>query len=193
MVERLTINEASDGVKIWDVQTHAELVLPTQSQGVLGPATRMMWIQQRDPSKEILCYGTALGYLGLWRHAEQQRFEALSTRRIATGTEIMALAFDASSVDSIRIALGTRDRVVQVHRLDRGQLLTVFSIQLNGTVPGDIAFVDNTRDLHVFGTYDGLMCELSYFVPYILTVFASHILKADDGKIITTHDTGKPM
>lgn len=141
------------------MQTHAELIPPTQNQGILGPVSCMMWIPQRDPSKEILCYGTVLGYVGVWRQGEQRRFEALYTRRIGTGAEIMALAFDTSSVDSIRIALGTRDRVVQVHRLDsRGQLSPVFSVQLNGTVPGDVAFIDNTRDIYVFGPYDGIMC-----------------------------------
>ena len=54
----------------------------------------------------------------------------------------------------VRLAVATRDRIVQVWRLDlEGQLHSVFSVQLNTTVPKGIALVE--KDIYVFGLYDG--------------------------------------
>ena len=145
------------------MQTHAQLTPPVQSQGVRGPVTCITWIQQRDPSKEMLCYGTGLGYLVLWRR-DGRMFEELVARRIGTGTgtEILAIASDGSLAELARIVLGTQDRLVQVHRVDsRAQLHPVFSIQLSITVPWRVSFVNNTaRDVYVFGIYNGQMCAL---------------------------------
>jgi hypothetical protein len=159
-------NKASDGVKIWDVRTRAELVPPVQGQAIRGPVSCMVWIQQSDPSKEILCYATALGYLVLWIHSEKRGFEQLFAR---AGTEIVSMASNGSSADSARIVLGMRDRVVQVHRVDsRGQLHPVFSVQLNVTVPRSVAFVDNTaNNVYVFGIFNGKMCA---FPPFLLQI-----------------------
>lgn len=174
MLQRKTdnINKASDGVKIWDVRTHAELAPPTQSRGIRGPVSCVVWIQQREPSKDILCYGTGLGYLAFWRLGEHRRFEELFAQRIGTGTEILAVAIDGSGMDSVRIVLATRDRLVQVHRLDsRAELHRVFSVQLNITVPRNVAFVDNADgDVYVFGS-NGKMCVASSNAhPRILTI-----------------------
>lgn len=60
---------------------------------------------------------------------------------------------------SARIALGTRDRVVQVLKTDsKGELHSVFSIRLDTTVPITVGFVDNTaKDILIFSLYDGKM------------------------------------
>ena len=56
-----------------------------------------------------------------------------------------------------RLAIATRDQMVQVWRLDlRGQVQSAFSVQLDVTVPKGVAFVENeAKDIHVFGLYDG--------------------------------------
>jgi hypothetical protein len=58
-----------------------------------------------------------------------------------------------------RVVLGTRDKVVEVFKIDfKGELIAAFSIRLETTVPIAVAFVDNTaRDILVFGLYDGKM------------------------------------
>lgn len=60
---------------------------------------------------------------------------------------------------SVRIATGCRDRSILVWHLDAlNRLKSVFSIQLNNTVPKGLSFVDGAaRDLQIFGLFDGLM------------------------------------
>jgi hypothetical protein len=62
-----------------------------------------------------------------------------------------------STEDAVRLAIGSRDRLVQVWKLDhKGQLHSVFSVQLDMTVPKGVAFAENTdKDIYVFGLYDG--------------------------------------
>lgn len=57
----------------------------------------------------------------------------------------------------MRVAVGTRDKVVQVLKIDaKGELQSVFCIRLEGTVPIAVAFADNTaKDVYVFGLYNG--------------------------------------
>jgi L-cysteine desulfidase len=76
---------------------------------------------------------------------------------VATGREIICITHSHGNIT--RIALGTRDRVVEVFKIDaKGELNVVFCVQLDTTVPIAITFVDNTaRDVLVFGLYDGKM------------------------------------
>jgi hypothetical protein len=37
----------------------------------------------------------------------------------------------------------------------RAKMRTVFSVQLDKTVPKAVAFAENSEDVHVFGLYDG--------------------------------------
>jgi hypothetical protein len=62
-----------------------------------------------------------------------------------------------STEEIIRLAIATRDWMVQVWRLDvRVQVQSVFSVQLDVTVPKGVAFVENmAKDIHVFRLYDG--------------------------------------
>jgi hypothetical protein len=52
---------ASDGIKIWDLDTLSLLMsLPTATH-IRGPVTCLTWI--RGTTREIICYGTAKGWL----------------------------------------------------------------------------------------------------------------------------------
>lgn len=53
--------------------------------------------------------------------------------------------------------MGTRDKVVQVFQLDgKGELRSIFSIQLDATIPIAVCFADNTaKDLYVLGLFNG--------------------------------------
>jgi hypothetical protein len=86
---------------------------------------------------------------------QQGGFEELFCRRIGTGCEIICITPEQTTD---RIAIGTRDRVVQVwvYNIKDG-LQSVFSIQLDTTIPRAVDFVDNTaKDVYVFGLYNGL-------------------------------------
>jgi len=93
----------------------------------------------------------------------------------------------------VRIALGTRDRAISVFKIDsRGELSTVFCIQLETTVPIAVAFVDNSaRDVLVFGLYDGRMqafsCKAHSSADHELY---RHTLRGDNGKVTSTLDVG---
>ncbi|KAG1892293.1 hypothetical protein F4604DRAFT_1672345 [Suillus subluteus] len=61
---------------------------------------------------------------------------------------------------NIRIAVGTRDKMVQVLMLNTSvQLQSVFTVQLENTVPKSVAFADN-RTIYIFGLYDGKFMNL---------------------------------
>jgi hypothetical protein len=81
--------------------------------------------------------------------------------------------------DAVRLAIGTRDRLVQVWDLDsKGKMQSVFSVQLNVTVPKAVAFAENrARDIYIFGLYDGNV----------------HVLRGGDGKVLSTQDIGTIM
>ena len=54
------------------------------------------------------------------------------------------------------MVIGTRDRLVQVWSIDsNAQMRTVFSVQLDKTVPKAVAFTEHSGNVHVFGLYDG--------------------------------------
>jgi len=64
---------------------------------------------------------------------------------------------DAGIGNVHRLVIGTRDRIVQVWELDsKGKMQSMFSVQLDVTVPKAVAFTNNpTNDIYVFGLYDG--------------------------------------
>jgi hypothetical protein len=66
---------------------------------------------------------------------------------------------DASIRNVVRLAIGTRDRIVQVWELDsQGKMQSVFSVQLDVSVPKAVAFANNqVNDVYVFRLYDGNM------------------------------------
>lgn len=57
--------------------------------------------------------------------------------------------------------MGTRDKVVQVFILDaKGELQSVFCVQMDATVPISVSFADNiAKDVYVFGLHNGYMSE----------------------------------
>lgn len=88
----------------------------------------------------------------------QSAFAEKSSMRIGSGAEITCMM--ASQQDgTIRLAVGTRDRLVQVWTVDSSyQMNSVFCVELKTTVPKSVFLIDNSaRDVRVFGLYDGKM------------------------------------
>lgn len=58
---------------------------------------------------------------------------------------------------ALRLAVGTRDRLIQVWVVDSTfNMQSVFCVELKTSVPKSINIVDNTaRDIRVLGFYDG--------------------------------------
>ncbi|KAG1823063.1 WD40-repeat-containing domain protein [Suillus variegatus] len=149
----------SDGMRIWDLKRRVQLPTP--------------------PTRETLCYGTGLGFIGIWQQQGEdlEDFNAKVSRRIGTGKEIMCLTYDHIG-DDTRIASGTRDRRVQVWAFDfKGPLIPIFAVELSTTIPRTVNFNRTaSRNLLVFGMYDGEI----------------HTLRGSDGTIIATNKAG-PM
>ena len=198
------------------MKTRVELGCPNQSHVVRGPVSSMTWVTTRKDSCETLCYGTGLGYLVFWRQNSQDvsggliihtilapdiqpqgYFEELRAKRLGTGCEITCIDCDFSVEDTVRLVIGTRDRLVQVWELDpEEKMKSIFSVQLNVTVPKAVAFADNrAKDVYVFGLYDGNMYVCSGFnrLSKADGRHCRHVLKGGDGKVMSSRDVGTIM
>jgi WD domain, G-beta repeat. len=153
----------------------------------------MVWVKRRDDLHNILAFGTALGYLVLWRQtvcttsekvfvADQSQdhdiFEECYSRRVAHGQELTCLSWDSSNEVTLRLASGTRDQCIQLWSFNGKELHSIWSIQLTSTVPKTIGFSENPgADLYVFGIYNGQW----------------HILAGEDGSVKCSNDLNKVM
>jgi hypothetical protein len=100
-----------DGMRIWDLKRRVQLPTPPQTPAVRNPAdpvTCACWITRHEATRETLCYGTGLGFIGIWQQQGEglQDFDAKVSRRVRMGKEIMCLAYDHTG-DDTRIASGT--------------------------------------------------------------------------------------
>jgi hypothetical protein len=87
-------------------------------------------------------------------------YQETCARRLGSGFEITCIAWDMTSEGSTQIAVGTRDKIVQVIVLStNSQLEAVFAVRLDNTVPKSVAFADN-KGVYVFGLYDSNFIKL---------------------------------
>ncbi|KAF8592243.1 WD40 repeat-like protein [Ramaria rubella] len=171
---KLLTSGGLDGVRLWDMTTLVQLGFPRPQYGVRGQVSCMTWVP-RDLTRETLCYGTGLGFLVYCSQTLREgNFEEVWSNRIGKGFEITCITCNNVSG---RITIGTRDSIVQVWNFNSNKgLHPLFSVQLDSTVPKSLCFVDNTaQDLYLFGMYNGQW----------------HTLRGDDGKILSSKDTGK--
>ncbi|KIK35766.1 hypothetical protein CY34DRAFT_26540 [Suillus luteus UH-Slu-Lm8-n1] len=169
----LLASGGSDGMRIWDLKKRLQLPTPRQSPAIQNP------VDPVTSTRETLCFGTGLGFLGIWQQQGEglENFDAKVSRRIGNGKEIMCLTYDHAG-DDTRIASGTRDRCVQVWSFNfKGLLIPIFSVELSTTIPCTVNFKHSaSRNLLVFRMYDGEV----------------HTLRGTDGVIIATYNAG-PM
>jgi WD40 repeat protein len=183
LLDLLNFGIGGDGIKIWDLQTNQQQTRLPQSQGLRGPISCVQWLVRKDDSLDMLCYGTGLGYLVIWHRLREVRvtkcitvcklrdrqgaFQETWAKRLATGQEITCLTTDTSHGTHTRIAVGTRDKVVQVLKINaKSELQSVFSIQLEVTVPIAIGFADNTaKDVYVLGLFNGQLWVFFHMLP----------------------------
>ncbi|KAF8573981.1 WD40 repeat-like protein [Ramaria rubella] len=175
---KLLASGGSDEVRLWDMTTLAQLGFPRPQYGVRGQVSCMTWVP-RDLTQKTLCYGTGLVFLVYCSQTLREgNFEEVWSNRIGKGFEITCIMCNNASGC---IAISTRDSIVQVWNFDSNKgLRPLFSVQLDSTVPKSLGFVDNTaQDLYVFGMYNGQWQG------------ARHTLCGNDGKILSSKDTGK--
>jgi hypothetical protein len=172
-ITRTNQHKGTDGVRLWNIRTQAQLSTPNQPHVQRGQVSCVLWVTHSQDTEELLCYGTGLGYIVFWRQKPKRvsfvtierfakpdkikdGFVELNAQRIGTGLEITCIANDPFSESEIRVIVGMRGMLVQVWQVDaRAKMRTVFSVQLDKTVPKAVAFAENSEDVHVFGLYDG--------------------------------------
>lgn len=138
-----------------------EMTIDTPGQDPIrrGPVSCVVWVTRPDELREILCSGTGLGYLMVWAQNQQNSsFVEKMVQRYGTGHEVTCIAKGPSVEGDVRIVVGMRDKLVLLFSLDsRVQLVNVFAVQFDNTVPKGVGFADNDEDILVFGFYDGHM------------------------------------
>ncbi|KAG2108100.1 WD40-repeat-containing domain protein [Suillus cothurnatus] len=150
----------TEGIKVWDIKSRKELTCSTHNES-RGTVSCAVWITTRLAMTETLCYGTGLGYIAFLRRSPvDMLFQETCTRRLGSGFEITCMSWDMYSEGSTRIAVGTRDKIVQVLALNTNlQLEAIFAVRLDNTVPKSVAFADD-KGVYVFGVYDGNFIKL---------------------------------
>jgi hypothetical protein len=79
----------------------------------------------------------------------------LNAQRLGMGFKVTCIAKNPFSESDIQLVVGTQDKLVQVWNVDmRRQMCTIFSVQLNKTVPKGVTFSERSEDVHVFGMYN---------------------------------------
>ncbi|KAG1728489.1 uncharacterized protein EDB91DRAFT_1253420 [Suillus paluster] len=152
----------TEGIKLWDIKSRKELTCSIHHHESQGTVSYAVWVTTRLGMAETLCYGTGLGYIIFLRRSHvDMPFQEICARRLGSGFEITCMVWDlTSSETTTRIAVGTRDKIVQVLILNtNSQLQAVFSVQLDNTVPKSVAFADNGC-VYVFRLYDGNFIKL---------------------------------
>ncbi|KAG1761662.1 hypothetical protein EDD22DRAFT_732608, partial [Suillus occidentalis] len=156
------------GIKLWDINSHKELLSLSHHESS-RIVSCVVWATTRQTAVETLCYRTGLGYITFLQHdLIDNNFQEICARRLGSGFEITCLSCHSiSSEGDIWIAVGTKDKMVQILILNMSsQLQSIFTVQLENTVPKSVTFADN-KAIYVFGLYDGKLklavnhsCEL---------------------------------
>ncbi|KAF8579428.1 hypothetical protein K439DRAFT_1620548 [Ramaria rubella] len=175
-----------DGVKLWDIQSKTQLTALKQNLLARGPMIQMnicamawLWVIWSSGLRilEIMTYGI---------YCSKGNFEEIMAKRLGMGCKLTCITHDPVCDVRPRIAIATHNSMVQVWKVNaRGTLHSVFSVQLNGTVPRAVGFADAfnkdapnkefmNKDVLVFGLFKGNM----------------HVLRGDDGKVMVTHELG---
>ncbi|KAG2341495.1 hypothetical protein BDR05DRAFT_949587 [Suillus weaverae] len=85
----LLASGGSDGMRIWDLKQQLQLPSLRQNMGLqnpVNPVTCACWITRQEAVRETLCYGTGLGFIGIWQQQGEgiEDFDAKVSRRIGT-------------------------------------------------------------------------------------------------------------
>ena len=69
---RFLASGGSDGIRLWDVKTHAQFPTPNQHHVQHGQVSTALWLAHTNDTSEMLCYGTGLGYIVFWGQRQKR-------------------------------------------------------------------------------------------------------------------------
>jgi hypothetical protein len=55
-----------DGIRLWRMDTYVEVVTPEHGQVLRGQPSCLTWARGTDDLRNVLAFGTGLGYLVFW-------------------------------------------------------------------------------------------------------------------------------
>jgi WD40 repeat protein len=63
-----------DRVRIWSIPAGKELQTPEHGYVLRGPPSSMLWAKRQDDQRDLLIFGTGLGFLVFWRQAKVRTY-----------------------------------------------------------------------------------------------------------------------
>ncbi|KAF9233649.1 WD40-repeat-containing domain protein [Melanogaster broomeanus] len=180
-------------LRMWDLWRQVQATKPSQMRNPHDPITCVAWLTHKNDIQEILCGGTGLRYVILWRQRADAttKFDEVWSRRICSGHEIMHVTCETFDTNT-RIATATRNKGVQLWSLDsKYHLSNIFSVERPTTVPRTLCF--HGGDIVVFGMYDreigGAAMDQTHTYFIIDNIITGYSLHRMDGTCIQTYDT----
>ena len=151
----------SDRVRLWNLCTCAEIKTPAQNYIWFGQVTYMFWVYRQSENDKILCYGMSLGYTVFWgklpnNHGPGDYYELYTQR--CSENEIMCITGRSFGIGDTWLIIGAQDLVIQLWKMGGSTIEKMFSVKIPRTVPSTVAFIENSKDILVFGREDGTIC-----------------------------------
>ena len=136
--------------------------------------TAVEWLGIRNDPQLTVCFGTALGYLSIWRQGSKEVYEEVSTTKIGGGKEILSIEADKPTPNEVRFIVGSLCGHVQLWKYENGSLENIFAITIGTTIPRKVAFTpmaasskSKARTITVYGLYDGQMYLFFFLSPTV--------------------------
>jgi hypothetical protein len=192
----------SDGLRLWHVDSLREIQTPPKRPKQLGQVTAVRWLSIRNDPRLIVCFGTTLGCLCLWRQSSKDVYEEIAIETIGGGKEILTIEADKPTLNDVRFAIGTWCGHVQVWKYDSsGSLSNIFAVTIGKTVPRKVVFSQTAsskskgKTVVAYGYSDGQMYVCFDESPALLTKtpHPRHTLNIDNGTVIETHRYCRPV
>jgi hypothetical protein len=124
--------------------------------------TAIEWLPIRHDRLLTICFGTALGYVCVWRQTSKGTYGKLYAEPVVDEKEVISIEADKPTLDDILFAIGTLGGHVALWNFDNnGMIRPIFGLHLGCTIPRKVAFSHTTvalskvKTIVVFGMYDG--------------------------------------
>jgi hypothetical protein len=123
--------------------------------------TAIEWLPIRNDPRLTICFGTALGYVCVWRQTSEGAYSQLYAEPVGDGKEVISIEADKTTLDDTIFAIGTLGGHVALWRYDNNGMHPVFSLSIGYTTPRKVAFsyttvaLSGVKTIMAFGMYDG--------------------------------------
>lgn len=161
------------GIEIRRLDTLQPIYTPQYIRQLYGIVTAIHWVDRGKPGLAFLIFGTASGFICVWGLAPdvcppilcapliltaiKQHVVYHLHRSQANGGEVLSIASRLERASRALIVVGSMDHTVTRIDVTESRVSEVFAVRLSNAIPRCVAFVDNSPDIHIFSSSDGLM------------------------------------